>query len=481
MNLYNKKGENIYTSEHQNNDNISSDSKDYFDKIDKSANKFTLIETDKEFNMNPVLIFSRTIRSTKSDNFGNIEGYLNCSIDKDSFYNLLQKIRPRGTEYTFFLLDAQGNPIVEDSGSYNTQTIELKNYLNEILNSINGFFTKKTASEESLIFYDTVSLEGLKIIGVVPSKEIRSKLYPLILYGVFFLLAYSLIILLVSSLISASITRPLKKLKNKMDEVNKGNFEVTMEYKGKDEIAILSRQFNNMIQRLNVLIYENYQSKLRESESLALQTEAQLNALQQQINPHFLYNTLEAIKWIAYEHGIMQICDMTTALGKFFRGSISKGVDFITFDQEIEHLKNYLYIQKIRYQEKLDIRLEIEETVKKCKTVRLILQPLVENAINHGIDSLESGGVIIIRGYIKENLVYFEIEDNGIGISPEKLDRIKENMMDVEGKSDQTGIGLRNVYKRLKLRLGEKCVFDIESQEGKGTIMKFSMPIIEDF
>jgi two-component system, sensor histidine kinase YesM len=265
-----------------------------------------------------------------------------------------------------------------------------------------------------------------------------------------------------------------------MMELSTGNFDVTMEYKGKDEIGILSAYFNNMVKKLKDLINENYQSKIRENELLFLEKEAQLNALQQQINPHFLYNTLESIKWMAYMNGAKEASDMATALGKFFKGSITKGNDWVTLEEEIEHLKNYIYIQQLRYQDKFIISWDIDEEIKYYKTIKLILQPILENAIVHGIEDMKTGGIITIKGYMAEKSVCFEITDNGRGMSIRELTELKSRFLSDLSGSKQGSIGISNVFKRLKLYFGENSSFVIESEEGKGTTVKFRIPAINE-
>ncbi|MDB5052485.1 MAG: sensor histidine kinase [Bacilli bacterium] len=480
MSLFNLKGDNIYSEGYQDNLTLTNFSNNFFEKIKKSEGSLVLIETQKEFNMNPVLIFSRIVHSNKDSNFGSEVGYLVFTIDKDAIYNLFQKIKPDVSGSNYFLLDSEGKSIVKDNDVFSADFFQSDPYHNVMMKSDSGFYTVTNNKQDNLLFYDTTIKSELKIVGVVPFAEIKSKVFPLLWYGLICMIAFSLMILLVSSLISSSIARPLRKLEGLMNEVKKGNLNIHMNYKGRDEIAILSKQFNKMIQRLNDLIYENYQSKLRESELLNLQKEAEIHALQQQINPHFLYNTLESIKWMAYLNGVTEISDMVTALGKFFRGSISRGRDFVLFSEEIDHLHNYIYIQRIRYQDKFSVQWEIEEDVRSYKTVKLILQPIMENAINHGIDSIENEGVIKIRGYIVADTVHFEIEDNGVGMSQEQLDFIKGQCMSSSMESNQSGIGLSNVYRRLKLRYGENCYFDIFSEKGKGTIIKFSIPATKE-
>ncbi|MBU3110073.1 histidine kinase [Clostridium lacusfryxellense] len=201
--------------------------------------------------------------------------------------------------------------------------------------------------------------------------------------------------------------------------------------------------------------------------------------LQQQINPHFLYNTLDIIKWMAYKKGAEDICGMITALGNFFRGSVSTGTELITFAEEIEHLKSYIYIHEIRCRGRSEILLEIDAELKNCKTVKLILQPIVENSIKHGIDNIRHKGIITVQGRIVDGSVNIEISDNGIGMSQEKLKLLMQNLEKDTFDSSRKSIGLSNVYRRIKLCFKDEATFLIDSRENVGTSVKISFPVVK--
>lgn len=479
INLYNDLGKNIYPHNSTVLNPAISISKELLSDMKKTTGELIFIGTQKDIYMNSVIYIGRKIYKS----LNNPIAYMICSIDQSIFNNVYQQINLGDSGY-FSLMDKSGNMFNNPKRKLTESLVEENTSFYNLLNRPKGIAELtysqkgKKNSQEYLLIYDTLDSFDLKIIGIMPSYEIKSKLYPIIIYGIVFLLIYSIIILFISLFISSSITRPLKKLQKLMKEVKNENFDIYMEYDKKDEIYILSKHFNNMIKRLKELIYENYQAKLRESELKFLEKEAQFYALQQQINPHFLYNTLESIKWMAYKNGSTGIFDMTTALGNFLKDSISKNNNLILIESELSHLENYIYIQKIRYSERLEIKWQIEDEIKKYKTIKLILQPIVENSITHGIDSLEDGGCITIKGYKLDGKIQFEIIDNGIGIKKEALIYLKDNITNPDSSKKSSSIGITNVYRRLNMYFNEEFVFEINSIEGKGTTIKLSFPAV---
>ena len=203
-----------------------------------------------------------------------------------------------------------------------------------------------------------------------------------------------------------------------------------------------------------------------------------MRALQSQINPHFLYNTLDTIIWMAEAKKTDQIVEVVSALSNFFRISLSKGQDWITISEEIERVKSYLIIQKIRYRDIMDFKIEVDERVADNTVLKLILQPLVENAIYHGIKNKREGGTIFVRARPNNaNEVLFEVEDNGIGFAPEKLIQIQDELADNSGEIKQeSGFGLGNVNHRLKLYYGMQYGLSIKSKYQGGTCVTFVIP-----
>lgn len=264
------------------------------------------------------------------------------------------------------------------------------------------------------------------------------------------------------------MSKRLRNLKDTMKSIAKNkelNLDVLIEDDHNDEISMLANQFNQMIIQINDLIQKNYKAKIKEKELLFLEKEAELNALQQQINPHFLYNTLENIKWLGYKNNDMEICSMITALSDFFRENINHKDNFISLKKELKHLDNYLYIQNKRYKDKFQIVKQITSEAKDTKIPKLILQPLIENSIKHGLEPLEAGGKIFINAKTINNRLRLIVKDTGKGIKKEKLNRL---ICNIKSEKSNQHFGLKNVYQRISLYY-EEFKFEIKSEYNEGT------------
>ncbi len=274
--------------------------------------------------------------------------------------------------------------------------------------------------------------------------------------------------------ISRSIYIPIRKLHNVTHTITKNDLQALMTGDNVDEITELGMSFNIMIGKIRELL----DSKIKEQENLK---KAELRALQAQINPHFLYNTLDAIIWMAEDKKTDQVIDIVRALSSFFRISLSKGRDWITIGEEIERTRSYLTIQKMRYRDILDFQIEMDEAVANNSTLKLILQPLVENALYHGIKLKRNGGTIIVRARQNNNSdeseVMLEVEDDGIGFTPEKLAQVQAELGDDSGDIRlESGYGIDNVNKRIKLYYGKQYGLSIRSEYQAGTRVTLVIP-----
>ncbi|CAG0975413.1 two-component system, sensor histidine kinase YesM [Anaerolineae bacterium] len=275
--------------------------------------------------------------------------------------------------------------------------------------------------------------------------------------------------------ISRSIYLPIKKLHDVTTTITKNDLQALITHDNVDEITELGMSFNIMIGRIRELL----NAKIKEQEDLK---KAELRALQAQINPHFLYNTLDTIIWMAESKKTDQVVEIVRALSSFFRMSLSKGKDWITIGEEIERVKSYLTIQKMRYRDIMDYRVEVDAKVLDNTVLKLILQPLVENALYHGIKNQRQRGTIIVRAkQNNENEVLLEVEDDGIGFMPEKLAQINALMNDTFDEIRyERGFGLNNVNKRIKLYYGTQYGLSITSEYQVGTCVSVVIPTIKD-
>ena len=261
---------------------------------------------------------------------------------------------------------------------------------------------------------------------------------------------------------SGMVSSRIERLTHFMQEVQEGSMDMQMESDDRDEIGMLYRGFGSMMKRIRTLINEVYLSKIT-------QKEAELKALQAQINPHFLYNTLSLINWKALAAGEEDISRMTLALSTFYRTALNRGRNVLQVETELSNTRAYLEIQSILHDGDFDYEIEAQTEILQCESLNLILQPLVENAIHHGIEEKTDGrGKITVRGWKEDNCVWFMVEDNGVGMEQEVADKI----LTMESK----GYGVRNVDERIRLCYGEKYAMKVESVVGKGTKMTIHFP-----
>ena len=261
---------------------------------------------------------------------------------------------------------------------------------------------------------------------------------------------------------SGMVSSRIERLTHFMQEVQEGSMDMQMESDDRDEIGMLYRGFGSMMKRIRTLINEVYLSKIT-------QKEAELKALQAQINPHFLYNTLSLINWKALAAGEEDISRMTLALSTFYRTALNRGRNVLQVETELSNTRAYLEIQSMLHDGDFDYEIEVQPEILQCESLNLILQPLVENAIHHGIEEKTDGrGKITVRGWKEDNCVWFMVEDNGVGMEQEVADKI----LTMESK----GYGVRNVDERIRLCYGEKYAMKVESVVGKGTKMTIHFP-----
>jgi two-component system sensor histidine kinase YesM len=270
------------------------------------------------------------------------------------------------------------------------------------------------------------------------------------------------------SFLARQITLPLNKLTEHMKAMdNEHHLHTKIEVTGQKEVVILTKAYNRMIEEIRELMIRlvEEQKEKRKSEFLALQT---------QINPHFLYNTLDSIVWLSEQSKNEEVTKMVLSLSRFFRVSISRGKNVIPIEKEIQHAQSYLIIQAIRYSNKFRYTFDISEEVYRYSVVKLILQPIIENAINHGLND-EEQGLISVRAYKKDDKIYFEIENDGYGLTTDQINNIYRIIQSDSNES----FGLRNVYQRLKLYYGTQSDLTVQSVLDESTVFIISIPAQE--
>ncbi len=374
---------------------------------------------------------------------------LSADIDTDILVNLTDF--SFGEKSYFFIADRNGDIVFHP----NRDKIGNKSpYYN------NGFENREVRfNGDRYLLNSTYSeLSGWHIVSMAFSEELEAELNYLTEITIVLIILVLGIIILLTLYLSNSLSTPIRKLQELTHRASDNDLSVNIDIDGEDEIAELGKSFNKMIQRINKLLEEN----VREQKLLR---KLEMESLDNQIKPHFIYNTLDLIIGLLENKDFDRATHMVEALGKFFRLSLSHGNEMVLIRNEIKHVKNYLFIQQFRHGDEYEYIIDIEDHSMLDKHIpRLILQPIVENSIYHGIMPLERKGLIIIKGYSKDKSFYFKIVDNGVGIESEKIREINQILKgEIEIEAKKKYFGLRNVNQRLKLMYGGDSGVEVRS------------------
>lgn len=397
-------------------------------------------------------------------------GYMVVDIMEDALadkYNKAQ-LQPGGQ---MLLLDRNGYVISSSPSKHIVGTKLNEPYLENVLAGNKGFFELDSKNAPAtMVIYDTSEITGFKMVSVVPvavltkeSSSIRNLTY-------FIVIMLGVVSCWLAYVLSVTITHPLRKLRSLMYLVENGNMEVSFRSRYRDEVGQLGISFNKMVQRIKQLIDEVYTKQL-------MVQEAEIKAIQAQFNPHFLYNALDSINWMARIHKINDISQTVVSLGELLRFSIRKGQPFIQVQEDMQQIRNYLVIQKMRYGEKLEAELIIDQDIEALYTLKLLIQPLVENAITHGLELKPGKGHLRIHGSRVGERVRLEVSDDGVGITPETVELLLHGKFESNDEHN-TGIGLHNLKRRLELYFHSNYRFDIESKALQGTKVIIEIPVM---
>ena len=433
--------------------------------INKSDNvKFSLPHVQNLFNGKHdwVVTLSRGIYFYKGNK--RERGVLLVDMNYSTIGQLCQNISIGKRGY-IYIVDSDNNIIYHPQQqliNIGLKTEQREDYL--------GSYIDDSDEGKKLVTIKTVNYTNWKVVAVAYMSEISDFQKTSTSFIGWILFVCIILITFIFGFISAKISHPIKELEESMKRVESGEFNIYIDVKGEDEVERLATAFNLMISKVRHLMGQI----VIEQES---KRKSELDALQAQINPHFLYNTLDSIVWMAENGKNDGVITMVSALAKLFRISISRGRNIITVREEIEHAKNYLIIQKIRYKNKFKFEIITQKEVLEYKTTKLILQPLIENSIYHGIEYMVDEGFIRISVSITNGKLLYEVYDNGLGIDPEKLKHILEYKVKTDNGS---GVGVKNVHERIQIRYGMKFGLEIESEIEEGTTIKIWMPLIKE-
>ncbi|PKM68308.1 MAG: histidine kinase [Firmicutes bacterium HGW-Firmicutes-2] len=377
-----------------------------------------------------------------------------------------------GDQGYLFIIDDSGNLIYHPKleliySGIKTEPIE------DLLTS-NTTTIEKLDEEQAVNFVITNSeYTGWKVIGKIYNQDLNSYSDVLREFFIMIILVTLIISLVLAVMIAGNILRPVKSLLRGMSAFQAGDLNVQVAVESQNELGILTNTFNTMTRRIKTLIDTN-------KEVERLKRKSDLEALQAQINPHFLYNTLDSIVWMGEAGKSAEVVKMTSALSKLFRISISKGQEYITVKQELEHVESYLTIQKMRYGDKLDYTITAEENLLSLRIIKIIIQPIVENAIYHGLKKMPGKGNISVHVYKesleKEDYLCIDVTDDGIGMEDATIEQLLSGQIQSEKKNG--GVGVYNVDQRIKLYYGEEFGIQIQSEMFEGTCVTIRLPYV---
>lgn len=413
-----------------------------------------------------VIPMTRVVEITKGTD--TVQGILLIHLNYTGLKLLLDGVT-LGNEGYIYLIDGNGEIIYHPRAQLIDSGLEHEN--NRAVSEYrDGIYQETFQGEERVITVKSVGYTGWKLIGVAPRQTVSLnslKTQLLVVFAAAFIL---FLMSLVNSYISSRITTPIRKLELSVNEIEKGNLNAKVDAEGSYEIRHLGQSVQNMAKQIQVLMADivSEHEKKRKQE---------FDTLQSQINPHFLYNTLDIIVWMIENEKPDQAVKAVTALARFFRISLSRGKSIITVKDELEHVRNYLMIQHMRFKNRFSYTIEAEDEVLELASLKLMLQPLVENAIYHGMEFMDGDGEIFISAWKEGEDLYLKVSDNGLGMTEEQVARLFSDMPHT-GSSRGSGIGVKNVNERIRLYFGSEYGLSIESEPDEGTVVTIHLPAV---
>lgn len=412
-----------------------------------------------------VITLSRGIRNKSSKSENQKEGVFFIDLNYSAISELCNQSMVGNQGYAF-ILDADGNIVYHPQQQQLYNELQTEN-ISLIMGTDKDTVLSGKGSAEKLYSISRSEKTGWTVVDCVRVEELLRKsnkaqsLYVLVAMGLM------IVALFFSRFISRSITQPIQQLCDSMARVQEGDFSVSdVVVDSKNEIGSLTKSFNVMTHRIQDLMEQN----IREQEA---KRKSELKALQSQINPHFLYNTLDSIIWMAEGKKNEEVVLMTASLARLLRQSISNEDEVVSIGQEVEYARGYLTIQKMRYKDKMEFQIDVDPSILHIPLIKLVLQPVIENAIYHGLKYKESKGLLMVKGFRKNGNAVLQVIDNGVGMDQETLDHIYEKH---KVNYQSNGVGVYNVQKRLQLYYGSEYGITYESEKGVGTTATITIP-----
>ena len=462
-----------------------------------------------------VITLSRTINDPATGaEYGVMLVDLNFSVIND----LLSSIS-LGRKGYLFIVDSDGSIVHHPRQELIYSNLE-REHIDRVLSDADGSFAVTDEKGERIYTVRTSARTGWRTVGVNYASELVQNRATIQRFYSYWVLLCIVGAIFVSILISRRLSAPILRLRTSMQAVERGSFDISVDVSSNNEIGDLAKDFNIMVAQIKELMRRNAEEQEQKRKS-------ELLALQNQITPHFLYNTLDSVIWMAEGKQYANVVTTVSALARLLRLSVSRGDELITIRDEIEHIKNYLIIQKLRYRDKLDFVIDVDEDVLHLKTPKVILQPLVENAIYHGIKNKEGVGRVTVNGALRGDDVVLAVRDDGVGMSPEQMrsvlgepvedsaeePAVRRDYADAAAReatrADTTTreatradamrhavrtsrysvdaarlrrrrarVGVRNVHERIQLYFGSGYGLSFDHNNGAGTVVEVRLPIV---
>ena len=431
--------------------------------ITKAVDFYTLNQIDNRFGYNRLLTCINELR----DEEGRTLLYLAANVRVDflsGYYNRIEK----GVPGNFLIIDREGGYI---ANSHEEPGVDFGSHISGLIagrGESSGSFLTSLAGRRWFVVYAVSAYTGWKYAVTVPANDIFGQIYNIQKFFILVVLIITALILPVCFIVSGGVYRPLGKLVSAMREVENGRLDVRINDKRFDEYQNVYRGFNTMTAELSKLVEDLAKEQV-------LKKQADINMLHAQINPHFLYNTLDSIYSIAVMHRVDEISKIVAALSKFFRISLSGGKQDIALREELDIIKNYLIIQNIRFNNKIDCAIFVPEEYRNITIPKLLLQPIVENSIYHGMERKKGKGHLTISCQPEGGNLRISVSDDGVGMSEDQLASLRDSLSG-DQRDDTDNFALRTLNRQLILKYGEGYGLCIDSSRGQGTMVTVSLP-----
>lgn len=415
-------------------------------------------------------IIRLVLKIYNNSNLNDVIGYAVCDIDSKVIRSIMEKY---STDKTMFMwIQPSGDRPAVSIGSLEGKDVEYYNEISAKIQTTSSSDVAKLLTTSKRVFFQVPQKKyNMDAYSLMPRSLLVQNQKALTKNLIFIALIMIIAAAILTILVSRGLTKPLDKLMQTIERIKGGETHLRVDVHNRDEVGILGQSFNEMLDQMEVLISQEYETKL-------LLNRAEYKALQAQINPHFLYNTLDTMSSIAQIQNCPEVSGLSQSLSNIFRYSLDMKNPFSTVAKEIVHLKNYIYVMNVRMRDNVKYSFDIDETVLQDTVPRISIQPLVENALNHGLRNTRGDKEIIVCAQVREGNLWISVQDNGVGMDAAKVNDILEKN-DINLVEKGSSIGLNNINARMKMLYGREYGIHVESEVGKGTRIYLKIPRVK--